>query len=244
MKVLFAGPSLYGVAPDLTGIELRPPAVHGDIARAVLQGATAVGLIDGNFEAVAAVWHKEIVFALASGVTMLGSSSMGALRAAECAPLGMIPVGTIAGDYASGANDDDAAVALTHAPPEFGYQPFTEAMVDVAPSLDRLVSLGLLTVAQRAELWERANRIHFKDRTDEAIFARWGDPGMLDAYRAHRINQKAADAVLLVEQLHACPDVRGPAKLTGPTGALFAKHVVPRMQQEPERDFARKVRAG
>ena len=240
MKILFAGPSLYGFDPDLSGIALRPPAVHGDLARAVLQGATAIGLVDGNFEAIAAVWHKEIVFALASGVTVLGSSSMGALRAAECAPLGMIPVGPIAEAYTSGANDDDAAVALTHAPAEFGYQPFTEAMVDVGPTLDRLVALGLLTSAQRADLWESANRIHFKDRTDEAMFAGWSDPRMLQAYRDNRVNQKGEDAMLLVARLRECAATRGPATLTVAAGALFAKQILPRMQQEPDRDFARK----
>ena len=55
---------------------------------------------------------------------------MGALRAAECAAYGMEPVGEMARAYASGRLDDDAAVALVHAPPEFGSQPMSEPLVD------------------------------------------------------------------------------------------------------------------
>src|SRR4051794_13144181 len=116
MRILFAGPSIHGVAPDLSGIALRPPAKQGDVAQAVLDGATSIGLVDGYFDAVAAPWHKEILFALAHGVGMLGASSMGALRAAECASFGMRPVGSIAHAYLSGDLDDDAAVAISHGP--------------------------------------------------------------------------------------------------------------------------------
>ena len=112
MRVLFVGPSLYGETPDLTGITIRPPAKQGDIARAALDGARAIGLVDGFFDAVAAPWHKEILFALGRGVTMLGSSSMGALRGGECAAFGMLPIGEIARAYYTGTLDDDAAVAI------------------------------------------------------------------------------------------------------------------------------------
>ena len=53
MRVLFVGPSLYGEAPDFTGIDVRSPARQGDIARAVLDGAGSIGLIEGYFDALA-----------------------------------------------------------------------------------------------------------------------------------------------------------------------------------------------
>ncbi len=88
MKILFAGPSLAGThyvpAPpgcaDESGgqaVEVRGPAAQGDIGRAVLQGASAIGLFDGRCEDTASVWHKEILFALSRGVTVLGAASMG-----------------------------------------------------------------------------------------------------------------------------------------------------------------------
>jgi hypothetical protein len=227
MRVLFAGPSLYGVAPDLSGIVLRDPAMQGDIAEAVLEGATAIGLVDGYFDAVAAPWHKEILFALASGVTMLGASSMGALRAAECASFGMRPIGAIAQAYCSGVLDDDAAVALSHGPKELGYPPLTEPLVDVQPTLAHLCQLGLLSKSEQRQLWDEANRLYFKDRTDEAIFSML--PGKLGDYRQHRVNRKAEDALLLIAELKACPTTRVPRPDIPQPLSLFARQVLPEL---------------
>ena len=131
MKVLFVGPSLYGANVDLSGLDVRGPAAQGDITRAVRDGATMIGLIDGVFGAVASVWHKEILAALASDVTLVGASSMGALRAAECADFGMVPIGIIADNYLQGVLNDDAAVALQFAPADFQWMPLSEPLVDV-----------------------------------------------------------------------------------------------------------------
>ena len=71
MKIVFVGPSLPDVATLCGhGIEVRPPAAHGDVLSATRAGATAIGLIDGNFEHVAPVWHKEILHALETGVAV------------------------------------------------------------------------------------------------------------------------------------------------------------------------------
>ena len=45
MKIVFAGPSLFGAEIDRNGLVFRGPARQGDIARAALQGANAIGLI-------------------------------------------------------------------------------------------------------------------------------------------------------------------------------------------------------
>ena len=105
MRVLFAGPSLSGEISTLKrkfpGLDIRPPAACGDILRAVRDGAKAIGLIDGYFGDLPSVWHKEILFALHNGVAVAGGASMGALRAAECAPFGMVGLGSIYEDYAN-----------------------------------------------------------------------------------------------------------------------------------------------
>ena len=83
--------------------DYRPPAKQGDICRAVQErGPDAVALIDGYFEQVPAVWHKEILWAMKLGVQVYGASSMGALRAAELQQFGMIGVGKIFEAYVSG----------------------------------------------------------------------------------------------------------------------------------------------
>ena len=226
MRILFAGPSLHGVEPNFDGITLRPPARQGDIARAVLEGAGAIGLIDGYFDAVAAPWHKEILFALSRGVAMLGSSSMGALRAAECAAFGMRPIGVIANDYHSGALDDDAAVAISHGPEELGYPPVSEPLVDVRPTLQRLRTLQIISEAEHVRLWDRACATYFKDRSVDALFPAEERPELLAAYLQHRVNQKAEDALVLVAELKLCAATPGPSQTEGLQTSPFARQVL------------------
>ena len=160
MKALFAGPSLYGdivagriaAAPDVV---CRGPAAQGDVAAAVLDGATAIGLVDGRYEDVAAPWHKEILFALSEGVAVYGGGSLGALRAAECAHFGMIGVGEIFARYMSGDLVDDSAVAQLHAPAELDYLPLTEALVNVEATIRRLAARGLID-RRSPRRWRRA----------------------------------------------------------------------------------------
>src|SRR5262245_58082904 len=99
MKIIFAGPScgedsLSLCRADPT-VKILAPACYGDVARACLDGTTAIGVIDGRFEDTRALWHKEILFALSKGVAVAGAASMGALRAAECSPFGMIGIGRV-----------------------------------------------------------------------------------------------------------------------------------------------------
>ena len=127
MIVIFAGPSIYGLDKTATAFaDLRAPARCGDVLKAVRDGAQTIGLIDGVFESLPSVWHKEILFALAAGVRVLGAASLGALRAAECHSFGMEGVGPIFRQYRSGARTSDADVAVVHAPAELGYKPLTD----------------------------------------------------------------------------------------------------------------------
>ena len=90
------------VAERAPGVTCAPPAAQGDVYRAALSRPVAIGLVDGYFERVPAVWHKEILWALSQGIHVFGSASMGALRAAELAPFGMVGVGAIFEAYRDG----------------------------------------------------------------------------------------------------------------------------------------------
>ena len=207
MKVLFAGPSLAGQSYDRTGLDVRPPARQGDLHRAVLDGADAIGLIDGVFGFVPSVWHKEILFALKQGIPVLGAASIGALRAGECAPYGMEAVGPIAESYVSGARIEDADVCLAHAPAELDFMPLSEPLVDVEATVATMDITGAEAIALRLA----AQSIYFADRTVEAIVAGAGlAPEFADRYRASRVRAKTADALLLVERLRALPAGRRP----------------------------------
>jgi len=210
VKVLFAGPSLYGQAFDATGLHLRPPARQGDLHRAVLDGADAIGLIDGVFGFVPSVWHKEILFALQQGVRVLGGASLGALRAAECASFGMEPVGDIARAYARGERVEDADVCLAHCPAEMDFMPLSEPLVDVEATLANLVGRDRISTAEAAAWLEAARDIYFADRTVEAMLDRAGLPATLAAdYARFRVGAKARDALEVVARLRELPVGRG-----------------------------------
>lgn len=214
MKVIFTGPSLPDAA-DFAADDVRiaPPAIQGDVLKAVLQGTTVIGLIDGGFEYTAPVWHKEILFALSQGLTVFGGSSMGALRAAECEAYGMIGVGEIFRGYQSGALIDDADVALLHAPPELGGGALTLPMVNIRATLNALSRSGKLRPEEAERLIAAASAIHFKERTWRRIFSGCdtatmpGDAETLAA--AHYIDQKRLDAIELVALLNAAADKTG-----------------------------------
>ncbi|MBA8878985.1 TfuA-like protein [Phyllobacterium myrsinacearum] len=232
MRILFAGPSLSGTefVPVRTdedrilahhALTCRGPARCGDITRAVDEGYRVVGLIDGRFEDVAAVWHKEILHALSQGVTVFGAASMGALRAAECHPFGMIGVGEVFSRYAFGGLEDDAAVAQVHAPAEFGYMAFSEAMVTVDATLDAALARSAITAEEYSMFRIRANAIFFKERSWEHIFnaVSCDIDNAAQRLKPHIRNIKRDDALEMLDALlkytppdkdkHAKPDLTG-----------------------------------
>ncbi|HYV47758.1 MAG TPA: TfuA-like protein [Myxococcaceae bacterium] len=148
--------------------EFLGPARQGDVWRALDRRPRAIALIDGVFESQPSVWHREIADALAEGVMVLGASSMGALRAAELWPLGMIGVGEIFRAYRDGALVDDAEVALLHAADEHGYRPLTVPLVNVRHAAATFRRERLLTRAQANALVARAEAVFYQER-------RWPD---------------------------------------------------------------------
>lgn len=215
MKIVFVGPTV----PDAreragAAFAVRPPAMQGEILRAVRAGATIIGLVDGNFEHVAPVWHKEILFALSQGVHVFGAASMGALRAAECAPFGMVGIGEIYRQYVEGELADDSDVALLHAPAELGYAPLTVPLVNVRATLVHLRQAGSITAEDAARIEAAAGQIFYKRRTWAAIVAEAdlqadGSRAALAArLQDGMVDLKRADALALFEAVRAQPEWR------------------------------------
>ena len=216
MKIVFIGPSLPDArqqfaAPD---IAFRRPARQGDIAEATLRGANVIGLVDGIFEDNAAVWHKEILFALSEGVRLFGAASMGALRAAECAAFGMVGVGEVFARYAAGELIDDDAVAQLHAPEELGSAPLSEPLVNIEATTDRLLAGGMIDAIEASAIMAAGRGVFFKQRTFAAVLAvasslsapRRGElAGLLDR---HRHDVKRDDALALIALVQAADDAR------------------------------------
>lgn len=215
--VVFAGPSIYGLAKDtLAGIELHPPAACGDILRACRSDVSRIGLVDGVFESSPSVWHKEILLALSRGVRVSGAASMGALRAAECCHFGMEGVGRIFDQYRSGERSADADVAVLHAPAELGYRPLTVALVDAEATIAQLAGLDMLAADEAAALCNTARKLHFKERTWRDVLGLANLAGsrraaLGDVVRRHGVSQKTLDAKDLILRIKAL-DIEAPQR--------------------------------
>lgn len=210
---VFAGPTISAreVRERLPGALVSGPAAFGDVYCAARLKPTAIALIDGYFERVPATWHKEILWAMSEGVHVFGASSMGALRAAELCDFGMIGVGAVFEAFRDGTLEDDDEVAIAHGPADTGFVPASEAMVNIRATLRRAAATGVLSSASADALEALGKRTFYAQRCYPALLeagAEAGlDPSQLRQFRvwisANRVDQKRADAQLLLEQLRA-----------------------------------------
>jgi len=163
--VVFAGPTVSaregGAIVDATW---RPPAAQGDVYEAAAAGAHAIAIVDGYFERVPAVWHREILWAMARGVHVFGSASMGALRAAELHTFGMVGVGAIFEAYRDGVLEDDDEVAIVHRDAENGFRPSSEAMVNIRATLVAAVRETIVSQATADVIVGQAKALFYPNR--------------------------------------------------------------------------------
>ena len=232
--VLFLGPTLAAEEAQVAlaaagagdGVVLLPPAAQGDVYRAVRDYRPAViGLVDGYFHQVPSVWHKEILWAMASGVAVYGAASMGALRAAELQAFGMIGIGKIFDAFMAGRfppfddpfeNDDE--VAVLHGPPETGYLRLSEALVDIRRALADAETAGLLDRDARDALLAAAAALPFGERCRDTMLDAAGvavGPDVRQALRGwwdgNAVSQKRDDALALLAAVAAPANPAGPA---------------------------------
>jgi hypothetical protein len=174
--VVFLGPSLpVGEARRLLAARYLPPVRTGDIFRLRRLRPRAVAIVDGLFETTGAVWHKEILFALEDGIPVFGASSMGAIRAAELQPFGMIGLGAIFEAYRDGVYTDDDEVALLHGPAEYGYPPKSEAMVNIRATAARAVEWGVIGREAADRLIGCAKSVFYQERSLAGVIPQaWG----------------------------------------------------------------------
>ncbi|MDP3157497.1 MAG: TfuA-like protein [Archangium sp.] len=198
--VVFLGPTLpHHEAKKLLRADFRPPARQGDVFRALETKPDTIVLIDGVFESAPSVWHHELLAAHASGVTLLGSSSMGALRAAEL-PGVITPIGEIARRFVTGEWNDDAAVALLHADATQHYRALTVPWVNVFATARAAQRNGVLTAARARALHTTAEAQFYQSRTWSSVFQALGWPVELhQQVLAHAVDLKAADARACLE---------------------------------------------
>jgi hypothetical protein len=208
---VFLGPTLsVAEARSALDAEYLPPAAVGDVYRAARKRPDAIAIIDGYFSRTPAIWHKEVLWAMSEGVHVLGSSSMGALRAAELADFGMKGIGKVFEAYRSGALVDDDEVAVAHASPADGYRALSDAMVNVRATLQNAASAGVLGASTCLRLEQLAKDQFYPERSLRqlprlALQRGLIDEGTANAFEAFlpkgRVDQKRLDALALLEYL-------------------------------------------
>lgn len=209
MKIMvFLGPSLDLATAKkyLPDAEFRPPVACGDVLKAVQEKPDCIAIIDGYFHYQAAVWHKEILYAIDRGISVFGAASMGALRAAELSVYGMLGHGDVYQAFAQQQLTDDDEVAILHSDANSAYKALSDAMVDVRATLDYAQQQQQIDDEMRQNLLQQVKRCHYTKRCLRTIAARPDNIARLPAkftdwLTANMVYQKRNDAIALLERL-------------------------------------------
>ncbi|MFE7961329.1 TfuA-like protein [Streptomyces sp. NPDC057413] len=215
---VFVGPSCPEplVKQHHPGFTVHGPVRHGDLFPQRYSHGDVVVIVDGIYHHRLALRHKEILDALARGITVVGAASIGALRAAELDQYGMIGVGQVYRWYRDGVFDGDDAVSVAHG--ETGsLAGLNVPLVNLHTAVLAAQAAGILTQQDGRGLTERMEREYYPLRTQERIlavardrgeraFAEWyaarftADPACFDQKRAD-----ALEALALAERLGTRP---------------------------------------
>lgn len=209
---VFLGPTLdASVARTRFAGTMLPPVGRGDLDALLASNPRRVGIVDGRFLQSFALTPKEVLRALDGGVELFGAASMGALRAVECAPYGMVGVGEVFRMYMDGEIDADDEVAMTFDPETF--TPTSEPLVNIRAAMKHAVGLGRIAATTGESAVGVAQGLYFPDRT-WAIVAEdlraVVEPTELDCFWAYvsspdRLNQKAVDALAMLDLMSRSP---------------------------------------
>lgn len=167
---IYTGLSLpFSDARKLLSANYLPPVKRDDINRLLDEkdDVDTIGIIDGVFHQSPAVSHKEILRALNEDILVVGGASMGALRACELYPYGMVGVGSIFEDYKTGVieSDDDVAVALN---PET-FEQLSESLVNIRYNLTDAKNEGIINADELDELLDITKNIYYPKRSFDYV---------------------------------------------------------------------------
>jgi hypothetical protein len=210
--IIFLGPSLaHEKARKILDAEYKPPAKKGDFLKFATQTnvLTVIGLVDGYFlqdyppspiEVYQLIMRKNTV--------VIGSASLGALRAVELEKFGMIGVGKIFQLYKRGTINADDEVAVTFTQEAQSLQ--SEAMIDIRFNLFMAERKGIIDKITKKTVARVAKSVYFPYRNYGDILDKTKDmhPELednLESFRAYidrnRQSLKEKDAIRLVEYI-------------------------------------------
>ena len=209
-KVLvFAGTSIgHKDAVEVLDATYWPPISRGDIEKAMKQGYTVIGIIDGIFFSRADVAHKEIIRAIKEGIMVIGGCSMGALRASELDVYGMTGVGQIYEWYRDGVIEDDDEVAVATNPDTF--EPVSNPMINIRETFKAAFKSSIINNDELRRISELAKSTHYTERSYFGITRQALREGIIPEDKASKLlkfctenesDLKREDALLVLEKI-------------------------------------------
>lgn len=163
---VFSGPTLEpsAIIASAPNARIHPPIKHGDLFDPRILPGDRVLIIDGLYHHTASIRHKEIIDALARDIDVVGTASLGALRAADLHTLGMRGVGTVFAHYRDGVVTDDSEVAVAHS--ATGDQSsLTMALVNFRHMLDLAAAAGVVEPCDAVAARNAVAEIYYPERT-------------------------------------------------------------------------------
>ncbi|MFH8701980.1 TfuA-like protein [Streptomyces chartreusis] len=201
---VFLGPTLspeqaLAIVPEAT---IHPPAAHGDLLRLAVGPDDLVLIVDGVFHQQAPVRHKEILAVLDHGATVVGCSSMGALRAAELQSHGMIGIGRVFQMFIDNEINADDEVAVAHGA-DGDFRAVGDPLVNIRYGLEQAQSQGVIAADEALVALGQAQSLPYTARSWRLVLRRLQGAhpnlcerlnGWVEANRPH-LDLKKLDAI-------------------------------------------------
>lgn len=211
--VVYTGISIsQGDAQKILDADYRPPVRRHDIRRLLKTPPEIIGIIDGVFFDSAAVAHREIIEALNSGIIVVGGGSMGALRASELEPYGMIGVGKVFEMYRNGIIEADDEVAVTF--DEESNEALSIPLVNIRMTVESAMNARILNSGQGTAVIDIARKLFYPDRNYQNVIFESVKAGiitdiekkkLLDFIQTSEVDIKRQDAILVLEKIRQLP---------------------------------------
>jgi len=207
--VIFLGPSLSrDKARKILDADYRLPAKKGDLLQLILKEVDIVGLVDGYFLQDYPPTPIEVYNLVRKrNVKVLGSSSLGALRAVELGKYGMIGIGKIFRLFRDGILESDDEVAVTFT----DYTNYkSEALIDIRYNLFLAQKYKIIDNMTRRSILRISKQTYFPYRTYEDILDKCKSKypeinSQLESFREYILNNKKSlkerDAVRLLKHI-------------------------------------------
>ena len=210
---VFGEPSLELLTAEMHArIDTRPPIRKGDLEALCNESHPGTVLIlDGLFASELALNPTEIRQTMDAGWQVYGAASMGAIRAAELWPLGMIGLGDVYNLFRTGCLSSDADVAVLYVGPSF--REVTLSMVHIRFLINHIRHRHGLRMPQARRMKLAAQRLYWTERSLARLLTTWRamdiDENDLDVF-SHLVDDPAlhpkkrdgyyATATLLAQQ--------------------------------------------